>query len=1301
MAEFDGKDQTSAQDAFDELSEEEQLEKAKIDSIIDNLLSGIDLPGDKEINRAPQAAFEDVGENHYESEVLEDGVFHKALPPVSYDKRPELKTDKKRRITLDDVSNLFKDLDRAMAGGKPSSQEPIFGKELEQEKLVADLEELQSQKFELPQRKEIAEPIKDTTSFEDELPSLDFESEQAELEKSLPEEDFTLPDFDLPAEEEAKEIEHETLALEDELGELNFEEEEEASKTAIEKDIAMSSSEIPFEIETPLEDIEFDEISKSFLDEDVKEFDQEVLKDFDDKVKEESFTIPEKSYKDIQTKEEKEISPTEFDDLDHFIEKKGEKKVLETKKIESKTKDLISEDLDEIVESEFGDLVPLSESLPIDQGIKTLKELDEGEEIAVHSEFQSIPEMERIETYEPIETPISDFKPVEEDLITKKEPLPQAEKKPFDEPILEDFDSKDFEIPEIASFDQEPQIAKPIDKTPPPTLEKEPLKKEELIFSDSEMSTIQKNLQKLPEPLSTITTDTIIQEKLPIPLLKVLTSKLLREPDVHDIKDFLEDQLGIIIPIKEKVTSKQPPVVKKEKEPIKLGPISKIVIAACIIAGIFFGTYFLFYAPYKAKTALYEAGYNDIQKGTAHYSTAKGKFDKAKGITNGDIEWYNKYAEEYLKKEDPAALYYAHIMLLGFDEANLEWYNQYVKKYLETNKPGQEEVIIEKEKGAIYIDRNNKKTRLLIAELFKKKALWAVKYENWNDVNSFYNQAIDKGYQPILANDPENERISDEIAKTYLKWGDSIAKININEKEVKYKQASDIYNKILRRKNESSIGLYGLLYIYITQYNDFKNLNNLSQANKKELEIKGISQNIVKGTEVKPEPIEPLDEKVLTKYSEYLTLKGEKRRARYILNKVISEGEVYPPAYYYLGQLYGLSRDYDRALESYIKGLFAYYRQKIGPEEFKAKIEMGTDPFKQAENLKLEISYVILKISDDKNTDNRIMQSEIFNNIGEIYLIQSDSLRDRIPKEKKEKKELLKAAEQSFYLSMKQDSNNYKPWKNLGDLAYKESVSKAENFLKRVPKDKILEENTIESIKKFNIDAKKNYLIALNLATNERIYKKIPINKLWEQISKAIEEGKVNPELFYKLGYIFYKEKRYNLAKDIWTAIFKKDTALKFNPTVNFALGNAYIQIRQFGEAERHFKNVIDFYEEVASRYQNNPDPNSLRQNEVFAKLAKVHNNIGVSFHIKGEQNNNDNFINRARFNYYKAREYATKLNNNVFLQAERLNSRTIYPIQSIDHQHKTVILKDIRISNFRRVSEMLIDDIEPFLRNN
>ncbi len=1343
------------------------IEKQQIiDSIVDNLLSGIDLPGDKEIDRTPQSIDQEEIVDERE-DVLGEGKFYKPADQVVYDKRPELKTDQKRRITSDDLSSLLKDFDKAMAGGKVNRDEPIFGKDIEKEKKVEELDELKDQKlardksnaqYQSKKESEITPPENMNTQedFLDEIPPIlpeeDFkleepqEPEELKIEETMLVEDLHSDDIknDITNQEETNEqltmddvdfgnmnIHDEFLELDDtenitpdiqhdlehpedhEFGlsdvqiedDFNFAEvpqdtksDEEPSEVYQEAfsvdDIDMSSVQLTDENKNDFHELVNDDIiqtqDKNTMQD--QELSEDLLEDVDDKLKDEIIDYPDTSFDEITSTSDtiKEDKP-DFEDMDNFVGDREKiitsqvsqiKSDTEKDKIISPIPNLKEEETEEIFVSEFSDLKPINNITHESNEENTIEEL-EAPEFKLESDFDQIPDLEIPDDipkstqeqisksykpqddieFEELKLPVQEEINLqfEKDLIPDKEmdinePIPQLIEQSSLEEEIQTFNEPQTPIYEQEQVEVEPRITPVMEDAKVPVEETE---HGELDFSDEEMQIIQRNLQQLPQPLSGIATDTIINEKLPINDLKFLTQKLIDDPNQEEIKNFLEDRLNITIPTKKTITHTYTPQRPKQQA----SSLLKGVIAASFILLALILGYFLAYKPYSDKKKLYTQGLLDIEKGSDHYKSAEKKFLEAQSISDGDIDWINKYADQFIKQGDVDALYNAHKILLGDESENKDWYAKY-----KSRNPGAED-FDSKDFKAINANKkfpDNKETKILIAELFKKKALFSAKLGEWKDVDTYFSLADERGYKEFLNKHQNDIPILSKQAKLYILWGNTVKNHSMKVRMENLKIAEDIYlKKIQKIDPDNPIALYGLLDVYLNQRND--------KSKEMDFKIDGLYKHI--------ETINPseLDENALAEYAYYLNIKNKDKKAISILNRIIREGKLYPKAYYYLGLIYDKYDDPGKSLESYIKGLYAYYFIKIGKtgqKVFHEKISKG-NLNEQVIALEDETIRMITDIRNDKDAENNALQAKFFNKIGNNYLRLTKGLRNNVSSEKSKKNTLFNIAKKSFLLAQEKNPNDYEPLKNLGDFEYQQAIKESDE----------------EDNKKRFDTAKSYYLNALALLIKNQKISNPEHSQIAALMHEAQKKNIQDPYLFYHLGYIFYKLKEYNTSAILFEAINNNPTFLQ-NQTLNFALGNCYLKQGYYNLAERFYEKVIEYYQDVANNYKDNFDPNSLRQNEVFARLAKAYNNLGVTFHIRAEKSNDKLFMQKALEFYTRANESAKKLHINDIIFQEKINTETLYQ-NLIYLKHDNVKLEKRKIKDPKTKEDAAIKPTE------
>ncbi len=1411
MAENDELDPLNNPEGEIPIDEEAQAEQTKIDGIIENLLSSIDLPGDKEIDRSPAPGLAAEDESQDEGDVLGEGQWFAPGEEIDYSDRPDLKTDKRRRITVDDLDSLFNDYERTISGGK-AGDEPIFGKEIEPEKRVEDHEELQAQKLEterlqgsgdtgsqIPTDEELVtgdldlanemESPMDSGDIEstspDELametfdlgddidtedPSDKTEIETQTLDEPLEEDDFSLDAFDI--EKDIVTEEHKVESTEDRIDELKMESDESITDGAED----FSFGEIDFEDEALQAEESPDSNDVETLQETSTEdtigdkMDQEALEDIDEKIHEEESYIPDLDFEDVASKEE--VAPDDFDDLDQYIEERKSPSTLMEEPAEAIGSQMMDKsslsETNEIVESEFDDLVPLDKDFEREEaGRSTLKEL-EGETASVSDEFYSIPDMESIED-ELFEEPerdqevITNAASVEtkvaetfiEEPVKESYSIPKEEA--FQEPDKQETDFDDFDLPEMETPSEieksEPslqttELEPSMSKTQEPLTDKAP--SEELQFTDEEQEIILMNLKKLPEPLSTITTDTIVQEKLPINDINFLTQKLIHNPIPSDVKDFLEDRLGITIPLRE---AGRPRAVRREVKSAQLGPLSKLAIAAILIASFGLGLWFLALRPYFQKQENIEMAVAKIQGGAQSYSVKDIQNINLMDVINqaiqeNDIKTLNRFAAEFIKKGDAQALDNAHILLLGNNKppgaeeiSSIESFNGTIK------------ITDPSFKGAIGLDPSNKETLFLIVDMYSQKAIRAsrVNPENVNNYCSLAKNLLEEKDQ-----DQDDIEILNRLAQVHILWGNLIGKENKPTEINNYDRAKKLYESILDKEPKNASGLYGLLEIYLVQ---LKSLPPNPSTKSEKDKIKNYKANIHRvynNIEHAKLSDENINKKVLSEYAYYLYKQIDKKlnntqafrteqKVMKILSRVIeSKGPIYPKAYLYQGLIYQ-DRNPKRSVGRYIRGLFSYYALKYGEEKLNERMNEGDTTDMRVEKRTELVKYLRDKVIEpDTNIENNQLQSRFFNNIGENYLVLSKDFREKQDKEREKKENLVKSAVENFYWATKKDPLNFKPWKNRGDLSYSMNVDRKDkssakfiyaklNYLLAVlllVKEKSMGKvDLFRSLDNINI---RDFLVKLlgdgqkqSSVNLQDFYKVINIktlqdhfnmtntpNKINKTLVTAQSHDQVDPQLFYKIGYIFYYEKKYRLASEFWGAIHASynDTKWKYNPILNYSLANSYLKNRRNTDAIRYYEKIIEFYEDTVYLYKRNLDPNNPDQNKVFKRLAYAHNNLGVAYHLKGQKD-------LARYHYYKGSEYASminlkgryaklklnilRLNRNINL----VNYKNIHLISGRKPYQYQPRPKDPKVKGhlFRILypaEEMMIDDLDKFLKD-
>lgn len=1229
-------------------------------------------------------------------------------------KRPELNTNKKRRVSKDIFASLMEDVRAVESGGKPKDQEIIYEIEVEPEKKVIESDELQE---ELARQEEMKRQIAekhglkiDDSTTENTAESPEDVEDSPKVEDTEPNEDKQIDEVQ-PVEgsdqgetittgDSGDESSDPLSGLEDFGQEFTTTEPEDESNIEMPtfgeeegEDGTSSLSEF-----SEIDGIDFPmdggDVSSSALDDILTSEGSET--NFDEAFEEAAISAKAKvdSSNPVNQLPQTEIdvddifknditSPPEYDkNIDH-IPDGASNEGMELEDIDTlETKEFTRSELKPVptITSEFDDLTPIESSSDEADSLPSLDTFDMPLSNEFITEFDSIPDMESIED------------------------------EPFEEP-------GEVKVVSAPAGDYQPQSRQSDDEEFDDDIE----------ITEEEIHLILNSLSKLPPGLKYVAEDTIINEKLPYNDLQWLTENLIQKAPEEDIRNFLEDR-GIEIPDDDDIHRYTPPPVERQssvahspkpgrgkgrwvikngkrtwvpdgkdsgrgtKKP--LPAIVKLAAAAIIVASIGAAVWFFAIEPAQEREKNTNEALAFVKMG--HTTEGVKKFFKAQEGSL-DMEKVKELIKILNEKGDPESLNLA-TEIAGIDDPSGE---DFRRRYIEgkSDKPGAEEVM---DKGAIKNfpeikpDPKDKEIHYLISETYIRKAYLASYsglQSKWNDIDTFFGLALEKGYNKL---DRTDDEVLDKKAKAYILWGKLLRKKpKSNDYKKRFKEAENIYKKIQADDYENPYALYGYLRLAIARGDN----TDYVKAIYKQIEHYDLSY---------------IDPEALSEYA-YLISKDYQNRkeARKILNNVIENANPpYPKAYYYLGDLYAQNNDYSKSNESYVKGIYAfYYNQTIGVEQFLEQINEESDPEKRSEIQTDETVKAIEKIKADTNPENSKLQSMIFNNLGENFLVESKKLRSKVEQERHKKERLIKIARKNFFLAIQKDPNNYKPWKNIGDLYYEKNINNIKEFMKQIGSSTAHGKASLAQLKeKLKLYAKprKCYEIAVSLTINHGNYKPITARNLWYQLEKGVEEENIDPVLFYKLGYIYFKEKNYKFAKEIWS-IIKTKPEYKFNPTLNFSIANAYLRLNQFGEAIRHYENVISYYSNTAEKYKNNPDPNSLRQNEVFAKLAKSENNLGVAYHLIGEKTKETRFRDYAILHYYQAREYSTKLNNSVFVQQEQLNQDRIFNnISFIKHDNiklksrkvtDPVSKEDVSLKNPK--DYMLIEDLESELKLN
>jgi tetratricopeptide (TPR) repeat protein len=211
-----------------------------------------------------------------------------------------------------------------------------------------------------------------------------------------------------------------------------------------------------------------------------------------------------------------------------------------------------------------------------------------------------------------------------------------------------------------------------------------------------------------------------------------------------------------------------------------------------------------------------------------------------------------------------------------------------------------------------------------------------------------------------------------------------------------------------------------------------------------------------------------------------------------------------------------------------------------------------------------------------------------YNLMGEIYYVN-----DTIPNNKAQ-------AKGQFENAIKYSPGYYKPYANLGHIYYY-------NDLNFIDPDKALTE------------AFYNYKIA----------------------NQLIDKDRKDFLLSYNLGWLFYK---YNDYEDAFNEFMKLYIDEPYNPVLSYDMGNTFFNMKKLALSKIEYDKSIEYYEALAAKigYIN---PALERHQEIYGQLARSYNNRGVVYSYLYKQNRQTDYEENALLDFYKAKDYANKIN--------------------------------------------------------
>ena len=279
----------------------------------------------------------------------------------------------------------------------------------------------------------------------------------------------------------------------------------------------------------------------------------------------------------------------------------------------------------------------------------------------------------------------------------------------------------------------------------------------------------------------------------------------------------------------------------------------------------------------------------------------------------------------------------------------------------------------------------------------------------------------------------------------------------------------------------------------------------------------------------------------------------------------------------------------------YIMGKFYY---NIG------NLKLAEKALVKAERFSWEIENEIKKkVNDEKNYSN------IMNMLGTLYISLANEYKGENEENKRKREEFINLAYYHFNQAKKYDPNNKETYYRYANMMY----DYYSDYLK----------------------SSENYLISYNL------YR---------------EEEEIPPlDMYYKLSTSFYFLGDYDKSLDYLNDL-RMNPSFRIRPAIEYLLGMLYFKKGLLLDSRQRFVNTQEYYNKEIESYIRNPNPMSIRQNKILFFNSILYNNIGVVYHLLADRENNNDYYNIARVNFYKAIELAHRYNNKTIQALARLN---------------------------------------------
>ncbi len=147
----------------------------------------------------------------------------------------------------------------------------------------------------------------------------------------------------------------------------------------------------------------------------------------------------------------------------------------------------------------------------------------------------------------------------------------------------------------------------------------------------------------------------------------------------------------------------------------------------------------------------------------------------------------------------------------------------------------------------------------------------------------------------------------------------------------------------------------------------------------------------------------------------------------------------------------------------------------------------------------------------------------------------------------------------------------------------------------------------------------------------------------YERALKKKPPGVRDDELYYNLGWIYYKNGDNDSALNTWFQIYSQNPE---DPVLSYALGNTYLKMKRYRLAFVEYTKAIDRFEKIYNGF-GYINPNVIRQRKVITLLARSYNNLGVTYLMESIRRRNPDLEEKALLYFWKAIDIADRIGVN------------------------------------------------------